>query len=249
MLRATLKFAAASTLLVACAAGLFLYGRHDAAAAKLAAAEKRNEHLRQVVKHLSAERRVADVIVTEQSVSPQGKPRTTLLFVEYARDGSPLPAKRFTFEGVQAHVDAMVVKFDGRYVDDRDPLRGHSVALFTRLFGDKQTPEQAHRIDEPGQIPAVYRGADPRVSEFEQELWRDFWRLADDEAYRKSMGVRVAQGEGVWRPFEPGKLYTISLDHGGGLNVKSEPLRGIYSEALKRNAEAKAPETQRAIAK
>ena len=43
-------------------------------------------------------------------------------------------------------------------------LTPESSALFTRLFGDKQTPEQAHRIDDPSQIPAVYRGADPRVS-------------------------------------------------------------------------------------
>ena len=136
----------------------------------------------------------------------------------------------------------MVVIFDGKYVQDRDPLRGRSIALFTRLFGDKQTPEQAHRIDDPAQIPAVYRGADPHVSEFEQELWRDFWRLADDEQYRKSMGVRVAQGDGVWRPFEPGKLYTITLQTDGGLIINSEPLKGIYSEALKRNAEASASE-------
>ena len=248
MLRTTFNLVFLCVLVVGGTAGLWEYERRNGAKAQVDEANRRVERLRQVVAHLHGERRVADVIVTEQK-EVAGVLHTTLLFVEYARDGSPLPAKRFTFEGVQAHVDAMVVKFDGRYVDDRDPLRGHSVALFTRLFGDKQTPEQAHRIDEPGQIPAVYRGADPRVSEFEQELWRDFWRLADDEAYRKSMGVRVAQGEGVWRPFEPGKLYTISLDHGGGLNVKSEPLRGIYSEALKRNAEVKAPETQRAIAK
>jgi hypothetical protein len=57
------------------------------------------------------------------------------------------------------------------------------------------------------------------------------------------MGVRAtggAQGEAVWRPFEPGKLYTITLQHDGGLNITSEPLKGIYSEALKHNAEAKA---------
>jgi hypothetical protein len=47
------------------------------------------------------------------------------------------------------------------------------------------------------------------------------------------MGVRVAQGEGVWRPFEPGRLYTITLESNGGLNVHSEPLRGIYQEALR----------------
>jgi hypothetical protein len=111
--------------------------------------------------------------------------------------------------------------------------------LFTRLFGDKQTPENAHRIDDPKQIPLIYQGADPRVSEFEQDLWKDFWRLADDPAYRKSMGVRIAQGEGVWLSFEPGYLYTITLDTTGGLFIQSEPLKGIYSEALRQRIEDK----------
>ena len=48
------------------------------------------------------------------------------------------------------------------------------------------------------------------------------------------MGVRVAQGEGVWRPVDPDKLYTITLECNGGLNIRSEPLKAIYSEALKR---------------
>jgi len=130
----------------------------------------------------------------------------------------------------------MVVKFDGAFVEQNDLLRGHSVALFTRLFGDKQSPEQAWHIDEPGKVPEIYRGTDPKVSEFEQELWQNFWRLADDPAYRTSLGVRVAQGEGVWRPFEPNQLYTITLEANGGLNIKSEPLKGIYAEVMKRHA-------------
>ena len=243
MLRTTLKLVLLFVMVVGGTAGLYEYERRNGAQARVDEAERRVEQLKQVVAHLRAERRVADIIVTEQK-EVAGVTHTTLLFVEYARDGAPLPAKRFTFEGRQAHLDAMVVKFDGEYVDTRDPLRGESVALFTRLFGDKQTPEQAHRIDEPGQIPAIYRGADPRVSEFEQELWRDFWKLADDEGYRKSMGVRVAQGEGLWRPFEPGKLYTVQITSEGDLTIESAPLRGIYSEALKRNADAQAQQAQ-----
>lgn len=234
-MRTTLKLILLSVMVVAGTAGLYEYERRNGAEAQLDEQARKAEALRRVVAHLQADRRVADIIVTEQ-VPAGDTVRTTLLFVEYAKDGSPLPAKRFTIEGKQAHVDAMVVKFEGPYVESRDALRGRSVALFTRLFGDRQTPEQAHRIDDPAQIPAIYQGADPEVAAFEQELWRDFWRLADDEAYRKSTGVRVAQGEGVWRPFEPGKLYTLTLDNDGGLNITSEPLKGIYSEALKRNA-------------
>jgi hypothetical protein len=241
MVRTTLKLALLALLVAAGAFGLYRYEQRDTVEVQLDQEKQKSRKLEEFVTHLTSEKRVADVIVTDQK-EVNGVLHTTLLFVEYAKDGSPLPGKCFAIEGKQAHIDAMVVIFDGQYVKDRDPLRGRSIALFTRLFGDKQTPEQAHRIDDPNQIPAIYRGADPRVSAFEQELWRDFWRLADDEGYRKSMGVRVAQGDGVWRPFEPGKLYTITLHTDGGLIIQSEPLKGIYSEALKRNAAASAAE-------
>ena len=142
-------------------------------------------------------------------------------------------ARSFSIEGDTAHIDALVIKFDGQYVRENDPLRGQSIALFTRIYGDKQKPSEGLAIDEPGRIPDIYRGADPRVSEFEQKLWKDFWRLAQDESYRREMGVRVANGQGVWGPFEPEKLYTLTIETNGGINITSEPLRGIYREALK----------------
>ena len=235
MVRTTLKLILLSVMVVAGTAGLYRYEQQNSVKAQLDEQTRRTEALKQVVAHLQARTRVADIIVTEQK-EVDGVLHTTLLFVEYAKDGTALPAKRFTIEGKMAHVDAMVITFEGVYLEQRDPLRGHSIALFTRLFGEHQTPENAHRIDDPNQIPAIYRGADPRVSEFEQELWRDFWRLADDEAYRKQTGVRVAQGQAVWRHFDPGSLYTLTLKTDGKLEITSEPLKGIYSEALKRNA-------------
>ena len=232
MVRTLLKLVFLAALVIGGTVGLYQYEKRTSVTVKLDEQIRKTKELEEVVTRLQTERRVADVIVTDQK-EVNGVVQTTLLFVEYAKDGTTLPAKRFTFEGKHAHIDAMVVKFDGKYVQNRDPLRGQSIALFTRLFGDRQTPEGAFRIDDPSQIPTIYQGADPRVSDFEQNLWQDFWKLADDKSYRESMGVRIAQGEGVWSPFELGKLYTITLEADGGLNITSEPLKGIYSEALK----------------
>ncbi|MGC3944258.1 MAG: hypothetical protein QM762_07040 [Chryseolinea sp.] len=150
------------------------------------------------------------------------------------RDGkSTLPPKNFVVEGRMIHVDSLVVKFDRGFVKDDDALRGRSSALFQRIYGDQQKPADAPRIDDPGRIPAFYRGSGPAVSEFESQLWENFWKLASDESYRKERGVRVAQGEAVYLPFELGRLYTISLESSGGLNLLSEPVKGIYREALK----------------
>jgi hypothetical protein len=87
-------------------------------------------------------------------------------------------------------------------------------------------------IDTPGKVPDIYKGSDPRAADFEQQLWADFWRLYDDESYRQQKGVRTLSGQGVWGPFEPDKLYTISLESDGGLNITSSPQKGIYREAL-----------------
>ena len=232
MLRTAAKLIFLSLLVAAGAAGLMLH-RRDSTAAQLNESKQRVDQLKQVVKRLEAERRVADAIVTGQE-TVDGVLKTTLLFVEYGRDGSTLPARRFTIDGNVGHIDAMVVKFERDFVQEDDPLRGRSLALFTRLYGENQPPEKAFRIDTPSEIPDVYRGDDPYVTDFERELWANFWKLADDEAYRKAKGVRVAQGEGVWVPFHPDKLYTVTLDSDGGLNITSSPLKGIYREALKR---------------
>jgi hypothetical protein len=86
------------------------------------------------------------------------------------------------------------------------------------------------------EVREVYRGSDPQAAEFEQRLWKDFWRLLEDESFAKQHGVRVAQGEGVWWPPEQGKLYTLSIASDGGLELKSEPVKAIYIEAMKRLA-------------
>src|SRR3954451_24840823 len=110
MLRTVAKLAFLALLVVAGAAGLMLHGR-DTTVAQINEAKQKTEQLKQVVKRLEAERRVADVIVTGQKTE-NGVQKTTLLFVESARGGSPLPARRFTIDGNAAHLDAVVVKFD-----------------------------------------------------------------------------------------------------------------------------------------
>jgi hypothetical protein len=232
MFRTVAKLASLSALFAAGLLVLTVYRDQTGERAMRVAAEQRAEQLRQVVQRLTIGRRVADVIVTEQVGSGSGM-KTTLLFVEYGRYGSALPAKRFTIDGDVAYVEATVVTFDGRFAEQNGPLRGHSVALFTRLYGEHQPPEKGFPIDEPGRIPAVYRGPDPYVPDFERELWADFWKLADDETYRTEMGVRVARGEGVRTIFQSDRLYTLTLESNGGLNITSSPLKGIYREALK----------------
>lgn len=234
MYRSIIKLVVLVGAVVAGTIGVYVYHNHNSVEAQLEREQKRTAQLQQIVQRLESETRVADVIVKDQQ-TVNGTLRTSIVFVEYRRDGSALPARRFTVDGNMIHFDALVAKFDGKFVEQNDPLRGHSIALFTRLYGDNQTPAQGFPIDQPGQVPAVYRDDDPKVSQFQQELWQNFWRLADDPNYRNEMGVRIAQGEGPWLPFERDRLYTLTVEANGGINIRSEPLKGIYRAAFESN--------------
>src|SRR5438105_792906 len=99
MLRAAAKSLATLTLfagLVAGAtAGVWYYQRSQATAWEVRRLEEerrqldeQNQQLQTVVRRLTDERRVAEVLVTDQQQSAGGVLRTSLLFVEYAKDGT-----------------------------------------------------------------------------------------------------------------------------------------------------------------
>src|SRR5438876_454701 len=111
MLRATLKLGGMLLLILGGTAGLYWYSAHDRTQQQLRDALLQNQQLQQIIGRISDEKRVADVLVTDQKIV-NGVPQTTLLFVETARDGSTLPPKSFTIKGRMIHVSAMVIRFD-----------------------------------------------------------------------------------------------------------------------------------------
>ena len=181
-----MKILGLTGLLIVASASVAYYTHLTSASRTIEKLQDEKHELEKVVSRLSVENRVADILVSNQEQDANGALRTTLLFVEYDKQGEPLPAKSFTVDGDTAHIDAMVIKFDRDFVAKNDPLRGHSIALFTKLYGEHQRPADAMMIDSPGKIPDIYRGADPRVSQFELSLWTDFWKLYEDEEYRKA---------------------------------------------------------------
>jgi hypothetical protein len=133
----------------------------------------------------------------------------------------------------------MVIKFESDFIKKGDPLRGHSLVLFHRLYGDYQAPVEGYMIDDPGRAPEIYKCPtnSPEASAFQSELWSNFWKLAEDENYRKEKGVRVAMGESPWTRFYPDKVYTLTLQADGGLSLSARAMDGVwknYREALLR---------------
>jgi hypothetical protein len=180
---------------------------------------REREELVAVVQRLRLERRVADVEVLEQQTDNAGQVlRTTLKLTEIGRDATPLPAQVFDIPGRVPHFDALVIKFQDNYVERGDPLRGASLALFRRVYGESQAPEDGYWLGRPGDVPDVYR-VSPTPSKLEVGLWNDFWQYATDPARAAVAGVRVAQGEAVYAPMTSGQCWRLTLEVDGGLNL------------------------------
>jgi cytoskeletal protein RodZ len=157
MLRSVVKILVLTLLLLGAAVATVHYRTSRSLEAQLEQEQQRSAELKQIVSRLTSERRVADVIVTSQDEKAE-PPTTSIVFVEYAPDGSALPAKRFTIAGKTAHIDAMVIKFDGRFVAENDALRGHSIALFMRLFGPARFPPSIEVPTRPSAISSANFG-------------------------------------------------------------------------------------------
>lgn len=233
MLRILIKLVGLGLCTAVAGGGLWWYSQRQSESDLIIQEQARQiETLENVATRLQADRRVADILVTDQSIGADGKTRTTLLFVEYGRDGEPLPPKRFEVHGDLVHIDSKLIKFDRSFVREGDPLRGQSIALFTSIYGSATAPDDGAMIDTPGRTPAIYKGTDPVQSAFEQDLWENFWRLTEDNEFAARKGVRVAQGEGVWGMFKPDRLYKVELEAAGGLSLTSEPLKPLYRAAF-----------------
>jgi hypothetical protein len=233
MFKALAKLASLSVLTLIGVVGLMFYRHQTSSQTQISELIQENVQLKDVIGRLEAERRVADFIVSDQQ-RVDGQLQTTLFMVEYGRDGKAMPARVFTVRGERVHVDGLVIKFDPQDVQKGDPIRGHALLLLERIYGDAQAPAEAATIDAPEQVPDVYRDANPKVSESEQALWKQFWQLADDASLREQYGVRVAHGAGVFVKPAPGRKYTITLQADGNITVFAETLPEIFNGLLKR---------------
>ena len=189
----------------------------------LASAKREIERLGLALKLLKVDRRMARVVVLEQGPSATaGRVKTKLRFEEVDAAGNPVGAPReLTLEGDVLYVDSLVVKFDDLLVEKGDPLRAASLCHFRRLFGEYQQPSEGVALDAPGERPAIYGGG-AEMSPLEQEIWRDFWNLANDPKKAAALGIRAAHGEAPSMKLKAGEVYRITLRASGGLSMQPD---------------------------
>lgn len=205
-----------------------------------------NRILRQVVERLSADSRVAEVLVTGSSYNESTqKIETTIKFLEYDAKGKPLPARYLTFQGNIIQFQALVIRFQDKLVQAGDKVRGKSAYLFLRAFVLDSRNYQAFNLTDFNQIPQGYKLPGVK-NEFEAKLWREFWNYALDPKARARMGIKNAQIEAPGSIFVPGTIYTLKIEHDGGLRIDTEPIPEILKgEKLPPSPSSSPPEGER----
>lgn len=183
--------------------------------------------LRQVIERLSADSRVAEVLVTKSEYDEQSKRiKTTIKFLEYDASGQPLEPKYFSFLGNVIQFQALVIRFNDKLVETGDRLRGKSAYLFLKVFVLDGEKTQSFDITENYEIPAGYKIRHTE-SEFEKDIWVRFWDYALKPEMRENTGIKNAQIEAPGSMFLPGTIYTIRIEHDGGLRIDTAPIPAI----------------------
>lgn len=192
--------------------------------AEVAEKERQVQALELANRLLKVQHRVARLEVLAQGSTPDApeRVRTTVRFTELGPDGQPIaPGTELTVEGKTVYVEGLVIQFEDRYVEAGDSLRGTSLCLFRRLFGENQSPSQGPVLDSVGQLPFVY-GGDTTPDPVHRALWERFWDYANDPALARELGVRTLQGEAPFIEARLGKSYRIELRASGGLVIEAE---------------------------
>ncbi|MBN3037886.1 MAG: hypothetical protein JW869_00550 [Candidatus Omnitrophica bacterium] len=186
-----------------------------------------NKVLKEVINRLEADSRIAEALVTNVRYDEaEDRNYTTIKFLEYNSNQEPLPAKYFTFPGNIIQFQTLVIRFEDIHVRMRDSLRGKSAYLFWKVFMLDGPNTKEFEITKVDKIPQGYKIDGPEHP-FEKRLWQKFWSYALDAREAGNIGIKNAQIEAPGTMFIPGTLYTIKIEHDGGIRIDSQPLSAI----------------------
>lgn len=183
--------------------------------------------LKQVIGRLSADSRIAEALVTQSTINPKtNKTETTIKFLEYDVEGNLLEPRYFTFQGNLIQFQALVIRFEDKLVQAGDKLRGKSAHLFLKVFMLDGQNTQEFDLTEVGKIPEGYK-IPGLEHEFEKKLWEEFWKYALDPKMRSRMKIKNAQIEAPGSLFVTGTIYTLRIEHDGGIRIDAQPIPEI----------------------
>ena len=189
-----------------------------------------NEALKRIIARLEADSRIAQVLVTDvREDAPTGRALTTIKVLEFDSAGAPLTPRYFTFSGNIIQFQSLVVRFDDLRVESGDRLKGKSAYLFLKVFFLNGPQTEVFDMTPLQEVPDGYKieFQNEAARAVQQAFWDRFWRYALDPAAKRRAGIKNAQIEAPGAKFIPGILYTIKIEHDGGMRIDSEPIPEI----------------------
>lgn len=173
---------------------------------------------------LKVNHRAARIEVLGQGPDPANPEETltTVQFTELDSRGMPMGTpQQITVKGTRVYLESLVIKFDDTFVEGGDALRGTSVCIFRKMFGEDTPAKEGQDIDTVGQRPHPYMQGDT-IDPWFDELWSSFWDYANDPDAAAEKGVRAMHGEAPWIEARPGGRYSVDLRASGGLTITAD---------------------------
>ncbi len=178
------------------------------------------QRLLQANAFLKMSKRMA-IISDIKKTGENGSVKTSFTFTELDPSEEPYGEKReFTIEGICLYIDSMVIKFEDKYVEKGDDFKGKALCLIRRIFSEKQRPDDGFPIDPEGQTPPACVSENSRFQKFQDSLWQEFWKLAQEPEYASKKGVRAAHGSAPYTQLEEGATYKLEMRTTGELTIK-----------------------------
>lgn len=189
--------------------------------AELKLKDEQIEKLETARRLLKVDHRLAQINVLDQTTDEQGTVTNTVQFIELNPEGVGMsPPKVFKLKGEMIYIDGLSVTFRDEFVEQADLERGTSLFSFTRIFTDDQNPSDGEPLDDVNTRPLAY-GKGP-MSDFEKNIWDNFWAIANDEKKANDLGIANIHGSAVAIKPEKGHSYTIELRASAGPKLKHE---------------------------
>jgi len=182
----------------------------------------RLDRLETAMRLLKLRHRIAHLSVVDQADQPESdRVVSTIEFYEVNDEGTPVSEDRKTFEieGDRIYVECLVAKFEDKYIEQADLDRSTAICLFQRIFGEFQEPQDGFLVDNVGSSPTSYaRGG--KMSDFEQQIWSDFWNIANDRQKAAELGIRAAHADAPSTRVEKGATYELELRSTGEFSIR-----------------------------
>lgn len=174
------------------------------------------------LKLLKVDRRRAYIDVTDTGFDQDtNEPFFVAKFTEVDVDGVPLSEPRtFRLRGRLLFVDSWIVKFDDKHVEASDPLRSTSLCLFKSIYGDIDERSGGYPLDQNDPNIATAYGNRDAQNKFEEQIWNEFWELANDPQQQELMGIRSNHGTVSYIQVLSGMTYQVDLRASDGLSLK-----------------------------